>query len=179
MTGEAEHEQVVFRVVTALEDPDQVMDVELALRAWCAAGLTPTTTHRDQSAATRRGELGGTGSAVVGLAQALAKRWLGKKWRESPRSSRRARAAEHAQVGGGGRPSLVQPEEVEEPGPLQSTGFARSPTPAVDRRPGSGIHPECVGCRGGLPVEHAFRLPLSVVDGRGIWSSEAVPLGAG
>ena len=107
VAGEAQHEQVVLRVVAALENPDQVMDIELALRAWCAASLAPTTAHRDQPSATRRGEPGGSGSAVVGVAQALAKRGLGKQWRESPRSSRRARAAEHAQVGGGGRPSLV------------------------------------------------------------------------
>jgi hypothetical protein len=80
VAGEAEHEQVVLRVVAALQDAKHVVDIELPLRGGHPAGLAAIAAGSDQPAAAGRGELGSPGAAIVGLAESLAKgRGMGAK----------------------------------------------------------------------------------------------------
>jgi len=134
MAGEAEHQQVVLAVVAALDDAKPVMDVELTLRAGRSTVLAVTAASSDQPAAAGRGELGRSGAAIVGLAEALARRGLAEQGREGAGEAGRTGAAADVQVGGGSRTGFVDSEEVEDPGPFQAARLARSPAAAQDSR---------------------------------------------
>jgi hypothetical protein len=73
---EAEHEQVVLGVVATAEDAKPMVNVELAFVGGHSTGLAAPTSGGDQLAAAGGRELGTSGSAIVGLAEALAEREL-------------------------------------------------------------------------------------------------------
>jgi choline dehydrogenase len=168
VAGEAEHEQVVLRVVAALQDAKHVVDIELPLGGGHPAGLAAIAAGSDQPAAAGRGELGSPGAAIVGLAESLAKGGLAENGREGAAEAPRARAAEDAQVGRGSWSCLVDGEEVENPGPFQPAGLAGFPAAAEDRRSSTGTDAkwaEGAGGRGCARVEHAFASGLTVSAG--------------
>lgn len=69
---EAQHQQVVFRIIATAEDAQSVMDVELAFEARDAADLTAPASRRNKPAAPGWSELGGARPAIVRFAKALA-----------------------------------------------------------------------------------------------------------
>ena len=138
VAGEAEHEQVVLRVVAALQDAKHVVDIELPLGGGHPTGLAAIATGSDQPAAAGSSELGSPGAAIVGLAESLAKGGLAENGREGAAEAARARAAEDAQVGRSSWSCLVDGEEVENPGPFQPADLAGSLAAAEDRRSSTG-----------------------------------------
>jgi hypothetical protein len=178
VAGEAEHRQVVLRVVAALQDAKQVVDIELPLGGGHPAGLAAIAAGSDQPAAAGSSELGSPGAAIVGLAESLAKGGLAENGREGAAEAARARAAEDAQVGRGSWSRLVDGEEVENPRPFQTAGFAGSLRAAEDGRSGTGADPEGGEGAGGRAsiVVHAFASVVTVYAG-GVTAAVADPHG--
>src|SRR5207249_533219 len=81
MTGDAQHHEVLVRVVAALEQAEAVVDVELPLCAVDAADLAATAPLGDESLPAGRGQ-GERAGAPVGGSHPLPQGALAEQWGE-------------------------------------------------------------------------------------------------
>ncbi len=88
VADETKHKQVLLGVVTAPQDPQPMVDVELAIGGGRAADLTAGTASGDQPAAASRRELGGSGAAIVCLAKPFTQRWSAQEWDSAASTAR-------------------------------------------------------------------------------------------
>jgi len=124
MAHEAQHHQVLLRVVAALQHPEHVVDIQLAVDPAHPADLASPTADGDQPPPPRGREAGGAGAPVVGVANPVAQGALGDVQSEGAGAIGGARPAHGRKVGCGRGQALIDQEEVERPRPLEAAALA-------------------------------------------------------